>query len=326
MQQMGYTDAIFINLETPTTPHHIGFMGIYDPSTAHDGTVRFKEVLKNFEARLGALPFFRTRVVKVPGSIDRPYWVQDESFDVEYHIRHVALPKPGDWRQLCIQVARMHARGLDMNRPLWECNVIEGLNNIEGCPSGSFAIYVKVHHAVVDGDLGQQIMGALHDLEPYPEADQAPSMDVDVAITKAFEEPRLGNAELVARAFTNRVKNVIPNTRTAVKVIGDAVDTLTKIARQELPAPQTGPKTRFDDPVGPHRVMDAVDLPLSELREIRTPQAPPSTMFALPSSAADCANISSTTANCPNKALSAICQSTCASGVWTATKPIRSVP
>jgi WS/DGAT/MGAT family acyltransferase len=244
-------------------------MGIYDPSTAEGGVVRFKDVLKNFESRLHALPLFRTRVVKVPGGLDRPYWVQDDSFDVEYHIRHIALPKPGDWRQLCIQVARLHARGLDMDRPLWECIVIEGLNNIEGCPPGSFAVYIKVHHAVVDGDLGQHIMGVLHDLEPNPTEPRAPSPEINVAITKEFEEPRLGNTELLTRAVTNRFKNAIPNVKTAVKVVGDMGDTLIKMAKDELPAPQTGPKTRFDDPVGPHRVMDAVEFSLPELKEIK---------------------------------------------------------
>ena len=110
MEQLGYTDAIFINLETERTPQHIGFMGIYDPSTARDGVVRFKDVIKNFEGRMHSLPNFRTRLVQVPGRLDRPYWVVDDAFDVEYHIRHIALPQPGDWRQLCIQVARISSR------------------------------------------------------------------------------------------------------------------------------------------------------------------------------------------------------------------------
>mgnify|MGYP003572004696 CR=1 FL=1 len=269
MKQMGYTDSIFISLETPTTPHHIAFMGIYDPSTAEGGKVRFKEVLANFEQRLQALPIFRTRVVQVPGWVDRPYWVQDDSFDVEYHIRHIALPQPGDWRQLCIQVARLHARGLDMKRPLWECTVIEGLHGIEGLPSGSFAIYVKLHHAIVDGDLGQHVMGVLHDLEPKPAAAVPRSTSVEVAITKEFDGPRLGNVELLARAVTNRVKNALPTVRTTVSTVTDLVETLTKIARKELPPPQLGPRTRFDQPVGQHRVMEAAEFSLSELKAIK---------------------------------------------------------
>ena len=103
-------DAAFINLEQPNTPQHVGGLGIYDPSTAPGGSVRFKDVIAGFERRLGALPIFRTRLVEVPGGLDRPYWVKDANFDVEFHLRHIALPEPGDWRQLCIQVARLHSR------------------------------------------------------------------------------------------------------------------------------------------------------------------------------------------------------------------------
>ena len=100
--------------------------------------------------------------MEVPGGLDRPYWVKDANFDVEYHLRHIALPHPGDWRQLCIQVARLHSRPLDMSRPLWEAYIIEGLDNIPNLPKGSFAVYTKMHHSLVDGAGGASFMAALH--------------------------------------------------------------------------------------------------------------------------------------------------------------------
>ena len=168
MKQLGVLDTAFINLEQTNTPQHIGGLGIYDPSTAAGGFVRFKQVIANFEQRLHRLPLFRTRLHEVPGNLDRPYWVVDENFDVEFHLRHIALPHPGDWRQLCIQIARLHSRPLDMSRPLWEAYIIEGLDNIPELPEGSFAVYTKMHHALVDGAGGQSFMAALHDLEPDP--------------------------------------------------------------------------------------------------------------------------------------------------------------
>jgi diacylglycerol O-acyltransferase len=125
---------------TARTPQHAAFLGIYDPSSAKGDIVRFKHVLANFERRLHARPHFHTRLVQVPVA----------------------------WRQLCIQVARLHSRSMDMNHPMWECYVIEGLDPVEGCAAGSFAVHLKVHHALVDGDLGQQIMTAIHNMEPYP--------------------------------------------------------------------------------------------------------------------------------------------------------------
>ncbi len=145
MKQLGILDSAFINLEHPNTPQHIGSMGIYDPSTAPGGFVRFKDLISNYRQRLERLPIFRTRLVEVPGGLDRPYWVIDDNFDVEFHLRHIALPAPGDWRQLWILAARLHARPIDMSHPLWEAYIIEGLDNIPDVPKGAFAIYTKMH-------------------------------------------------------------------------------------------------------------------------------------------------------------------------------------
>jgi hypothetical protein len=91
------------------------------------------------------------KIAHVPGNLGYPYWVEDENFDIDFHVRHFALPKPNDWRQFCILASRIHARTMDMNRPLWEMYVIEGLDNVEGLPKGSFAILTKLHHAATDG-------------------------------------------------------------------------------------------------------------------------------------------------------------------------------
>ena len=85
---------------------------------------------------------------------------------MEFHVRHIGLPKPGDWRQLCIQVARLQARMIDRSRPLWEAYVIEGLNKIDFLPAGSFAILFKMHHAAVDGASAMEAIYSLHDRSP----------------------------------------------------------------------------------------------------------------------------------------------------------------
>ena len=120
---------MFLHLEHGNQYLHVAALGIYDPSTAPGGFVRFKDILSFFEARLDTAPVFRRRLVTVPFDLDRPYWVEDDNVDVEFHVRHIALPAPGDWRQLCIQVARIHSRPLDRSKPLWEAYVIEGLEN-----------------------------------------------------------------------------------------------------------------------------------------------------------------------------------------------------
>ena len=264
MKQLGILDAAFINLEQTNTPQHVGGLGIYDPSTAPAGFVRFKDVIAGFERRLGKLPLFRTRIVEVPGGLDRPYWVKDANFDVEFHLRHIALPAPGDWRQLCIQVARLHSRPLDMSRPLWEAYIIEGLDNIPNLPAGCFAVYTKMHHALVDGAGGSSFMAAMHDLQANPDSED-----------DAEEEPRLVDtdpsvAELLSRASVNGVKNTLQLVR------GTARNTLAigkyalDVARKQIPAPDvSAPKTILNRSVGPHRVFDAAEFPLEAFKEIK---------------------------------------------------------
>jgi WS/DGAT/MGAT family acyltransferase len=264
MKQLGILDAAFINLEQTNTPQHVGGMGIYDPSTAPGGFVRFKDVIAGFERRLSAQPMFRTRLVEVPGGLDRPYWVKDANFDVEFHLRHIALPEPGDWRQLCIQVARLHSRPLDMSRPLWESYIIEGLDNIPNVPKGSFAIYTKMHHSLVDGAGGSSFMALIHDLVANPSEEDEPE-----------QEPRLvdvdpSTSELLTKASINSVKNTLQLVRGAVKNTLELGRYALDVARNEVPAPDiTAPKTILNKPVGPHRVFDAAEFPLEGFKDIK---------------------------------------------------------
>lgn len=264
MKQLGILDSAFVNLEQTNTPQHIGGMGIYDPSTAPGGFVRFKDVIASFERRLGSMPLFRTRLVEVPGGLDRPYWVKDANFDVEFHLRHIALPEPGDWRQLCIQVARLHSRPLDMSRPLWEAYIIEGLDNIPNLPKGCFAVYTKMHHSLVDGAGGSSFMAALHDLVPDPDESQ-----------EQEAEPRLVDtspsvAELLTKASINSIKNTASLVGGTVRTTRDLGKYAVGVARNEIPAPDiSAPKTRFNRPVGPHRVFDAAEFPLDGFKDIK---------------------------------------------------------
>ena len=144
MQQLSGTDNVMLFAERRNIYNHVGALMVYDVTTAPEGKVRFKDIVRHFDARMHLHPLFRRRLVQVPFGLDRPYWVADEEPDIEYHLRHIALPKPGDWRQLMIQVARLHSRPLDRAHPLWEAYVIEGLDNIPKLPPGAFAMFLKI--------------------------------------------------------------------------------------------------------------------------------------------------------------------------------------
>jgi len=137
--------------------------------------------------------------VSIPFGLDRPYWVADPEVDVEYHIRHIALPKPGDWRQLMIQVARLHSRPLDPRPPAVEAYVIEGLDNVPKLPPGAFAVFLKIHHAIVDGMAAVHLMRELHTSTPE---NDAPTEGPRTVI--ADRDP--SGIELFARGVDNNVR------------------------------------------------------------------------------------------------------------------------
>ena len=201
MQQLTELDYTFVQMESNRTPMHITPVIFYDQSGVKRGKVRFKEILTVFERNLHKSSVFRRKLAGGAMGLDTPYWVEDKTFDLEFHVRHIALPKPGDWRQLCIQMARLHARGLDMRRPLWEAYVIEGLNNVEGLPKNSFAVMLKVHHAAIDGVSAAEIITAIHSLTP----------EVEPPVVEDAWEPENSPTPLTvwSRAYLNKIQRPV---------------------------------------------------------------------------------------------------------------------
>ena len=182
-------DVSFLYLEEPTTPMHVGGVVVFQAPEKGFDLDRLTHLI---ETRIGLVPRYRQKVKWVPGRIANPVWVDDEDFDVHFHVRRSALPKPGSDEQLKELVARIMSRPLDRNRPLWEMYLVEGLSG------GRFAILSKTHHAMVDGagalDIGQVIL----DLTPEPRA-------VDVEPWDPRPEP--SDADLVSDALAEMVRS-----------------------------------------------------------------------------------------------------------------------
>ncbi|HKI39070.1 MAG TPA: wax ester/triacylglycerol synthase domain-containing protein, partial [Mycobacterium sp.] len=153
MEQLSGLDAAFVYAETAGAAH-VTFFAIYDPSTAPGGIVTFDDVAAHIGSRLGADRIFRSVLARVPFDLDHPYWVRAENFELNEHLQHLTLPRPGGWRQLCEQVSQLHAQRMDLRRPPWEGYFIDGLGKIRGAPKGAFAVCFKVHHSAVDGVTG----------------------------------------------------------------------------------------------------------------------------------------------------------------------------
>lgn len=263
MQQLSGMDASFVYLETATAPMHVASVAIYDPSTAPDGQVTFKGILATVESRLQLARVFRQRMVRVPFDLDHPYWVEDADFDLEFHVRHIALPKPGDWRQLMIQVARLDSRHLDLTRPLWEMYVIEGLDNVENVPKGSFAVMQKTHHAAVDGVSGMDMISAIHDLTPQGR--------VDLPSSNWTPEEVPADWQLLSRAGVNNALRPMHFARVVARSAPGMNRVRDDLRRRQLEMPSmSAPRTRFNGNVTAHRVVEGRRFPLADARRAKS--------------------------------------------------------
>lgn len=261
MKQLSARDAEYIDSDNEHANSNVTLVHIYDQTTAPGGLVRFKQILSHIESRLDRLPFLRRKVVRVPLNLDYPYWVEDDNFNLEHHVRHIALPKPGDWRQFCIQSARIHARPLDRNRPLWEMYVIEGLDSFLDLPVGSFAILFRIHHAVVDVEQGNEITRVLHDLAPHTPPPPP--------IAPWYPEDAPGDLALLWRASWNLPwwpQRAWRSFSGGMRALGS---TLHAVVSELRGAALPFPATRFNSEVSSQRVFDTRRFALEDFRRIR---------------------------------------------------------
>ncbi len=260
MRQLSGADAFFLYSDRPGRHQHVSTVYIYDPATAADGGVTFEAIREHMAARLDVSRLFRQRLVRVPLNLDYPWWIEDAEFELDFHLRHIALPEPGDWRHLCIQLSRLHSRPLDLTRPPWEMYVIEGLDAVEGLPPGAFAVMTKVHHAAVDDVTDEDFTIALHDLEPHSSAARRN--------TRWHPEREPGLGELMLLSWFNNTTKILETGQTLIDrlpVIGSR-----RLRPADLLQTDHGPApvTRFDHRVTPHRVWDARFFDMNEVEAI----------------------------------------------------------
>ncbi|HLY33675.1 MAG TPA: wax ester/triacylglycerol synthase domain-containing protein, partial [Jatrophihabitantaceae bacterium] len=141
-ERMSSADVAFFYVEDPTTPQHIGGLAVFEPPP--EG-FDYDRLVRLLEERISLVPRYRQKMREVPGRIANPIWVDDPNFDITYHVRRSALPRPGNDAQLLEFTARIQSRLLDRNRPLWEIYLVEGLGD------DRVAIISKTHHSMVDG-------------------------------------------------------------------------------------------------------------------------------------------------------------------------------
>jgi diacylglycerol O-acyltransferase len=270
MQQLTGLDAAFLALESAVSTGHVGGVCVLDPTDAPEplDLARLTDVLAQ---RLPLVPVLRRRLLEVPLGLDQPYWVDDEDFDIEYHIRELALPQPGSEAQLAEQVGRLHARALDRRRPLWEMYLITGL------AQGRVAVYTKVHHAAIDGASGAELLTVLLDLVPegrdLPPAEpfrpqQAPGRGA-VAVRTALHFAR--RPVQTAKLAIDLVK-VLPTLGPAISpVVGGMLGLGDRGGDGGVIASRTGraPATPFNKAITSHRRIAFRSVDLGDVKAVK---------------------------------------------------------
>src|SRR3954453_2575717 len=274
MRQLTSLDAQFLALEAARQTGPVGGLAVLDPSTRPGGTLYAPDIHKLLEERLPALPPFRWKLAEVPFGLDFPYWIEDPDFDLHFHVRELALPPAGTHNQLSEQVARIMGRPLDRARPLWELYLIHGLE--KGCS----AVLTKIHHAVIDGMSGAEIMGLLLDLAPEgrPPPDPVRTPDVE------NRQPRQG--EMLARGLLGvpryplrllrSLPATIPNVDEVPAIFGGipGAGTVGRIAGRVAGASRgrntlQAPKTKFNGRISQHRRFAFGQLSLEEIKAVK---------------------------------------------------------
>ena len=247
---MSAQDAMFLHVENDVTPMHIGGVSIFDGPPPP-----FADVRAMIEGKLSHTPRYRQKVRFVPLGIGEPMWVDDPYFDIDYHLRHSAVPAPGTEMQLRAMAARVFSQHLDRARPLWELWMVEGLDD------GRWALLSKVHHCMVDGVAATDLMSVMFDDSSEP------------AGAEAWEPEREpSSVELVARSATQRVLDTAGSLSAALRTRSELLQGAAGTARA-LAAGATGlrPATSsLTGPIGPHRVWSWANTTLGDVKAVRS--------------------------------------------------------
>lgn len=262
-ERLSFLDSSFLALESPTTYMHVAGVSIFEGGELRrdDGGVDIERIRSFIGSRLHLVPRYRQRLAWIP--IEKnPVWIDDEHFNLEYHVRHTALPKPGTETQLKELFGRILGRQLDRAKPLWEMWIVEG------CEKDRFALIFKIHHCMLDGISGVDLMAVLLGFAPSSQIEPGPPFEPRPAPKGAqlLVDETLRRLTRTAKAAVS-VPKMIEHGRTVVEELGHRASAVAhSLTSGWLSAAS---RTPLNQPVGPNRRFDWLTLPLDDFKTIK---------------------------------------------------------
>jgi diacylglycerol O-acyltransferase len=265
--RLSATDASFLAQEGPSTHMHVGAVTIFEGPPPS-----YEDFCNHLRSRLHLVPRYRQKLAFPPFETGRPLWIDDPTFNLEYHVRHTALPAPGSEEQLRALAARIHSQQLDRSKPLWEIWLVQGLAGRERkgrTGPERFALITKTHHALVDGISGVDLATVVFDLTPVPQ--EAP---YEGEPWVPHDEPRA--AELAARGIRSLVRTPFEIAARAVEAAthpAEAIDATREAAEGLGEVVWAGlnpaPDTPLNVEIGPHRRLEFVRCDLDDFKTVK---------------------------------------------------------
>ncbi len=261
-ERLSALDATFLAIENHDVHMHVGSVGLFEvgPLPGEDGALDIARIRTATESALQNLPRFRQRLAWIP-FFDHPVWVDDERFNIHYHVRHTALPRPGDERQLKRLAGRILSQQLDRGKPLWEMWFVEGL---EG---DRFAVVTKVHHCLIDGISGVDLLVALLRTTPDPTV-EPPRQWIPRPVPNARQllAGELARRATLPAALLGAARGAVADPLRAARKARDALEGL---AESVVPAVWPASSTPLNPDVGPYRRFDWTRFDLDAVKEVK---------------------------------------------------------
>ena len=262
MDHLSSMDAAFLHFETPEMPMHVGSLAVLDLPKGYKGDF-YEDAKAYLAARLHLVGAFQRKLALMPFDLANPVWVDDDHLDIDHHIRHVILPRPGSFEKLEQLVGRLHSPLMDRSRPLWELYIIEGLK------SGQVALYSKMHHAGIDGQAGVALAKVLYSDTAVPAPVKPPRA------RRRSHQPTFGVAELAGAALRNAARQTALLLKSLPKTSRSVLDMLAPVSEADgkrrlgkLSAPARAPDTPLNVSISNQRAFAARSVPLAEIKQM----------------------------------------------------------